>query len=71
MTPKQRLDDVTRAKLLLVLCGVCWGLMWPMIKIGLSGFSPWSFRLIGFTVGALALMAVVKLAGRSLAVPGG
>jgi drug/metabolite transporter (DMT)-like permease len=71
VTPKQRLDDVTRAKLLLVLCGVCWGLMWPMIKIGLSGFSPWSFRLIGFTVGALALMAVVKLTGRSLAVPGG
>lgn len=54
-----------------MLCGVCWGLMWPMIKIGLSGFSPWSFRLIGFTVGALALMAVVKLTGRSLAVPGG
>ena len=71
VTPKQRLDDVTRAKLLLVLCGVCWGLMWPMIKIGLSGLSPWSFRLIGFTVGALTLMAVVKLTGRSLAVPGG
>ena len=41
------------AKLLLVLCGTCWGLMWPMIKIGLSSMSPWSFRLIGFTVGAL------------------
>ena len=71
MTPKQRLDDATRAKLLLVLCGICWGLMWPLITIGLSGLSPWSFRLIGFTVGALALMVVVKLSGRSLAVPGG
>ncbi|HYI27950.1 MAG TPA: DMT family transporter [Bradyrhizobium sp.] len=71
MTPRQKLDDVTRAKLLLVLCGVCWGLMWPIIKIGLSGLSPWSFRLIGFTVGAVTLMAVVKLTGRSLAVPFG
>ena len=65
----RRLDDVTRAKLLLVLCGICWGLMWPLIKIGLSGFSPWSFRVISFTVGAVTLMAVVKLTGRSLAVP--
>jgi len=71
VSPRQKLDDVTRAKLLLVLCGICWGLMWPIIKIGLSGLSPWSFRLIGFTVGAVTLMAVVKLTGRSLAVPFG
>ncbi|MBX9826485.1 MAG: DMT family transporter [Xanthobacteraceae bacterium] len=62
-----RIND---AKLLLVLCGTGWGLMWPLIKIGLSGLSPWSFRLIGFTVGAVTLMSVVKLSGRSLAVKG-
>ena len=65
------LDDTTVAKLLLVLCGICWGLMWPLVKIGLSGLSPWSFRLIGYTVGAITLMAVVKLSGRSLVVKGG
>jgi drug/metabolite transporter (DMT)-like permease len=65
------MDHGTRARLLLVLCGICWGLMWPLIKIGLSGFSPWSFRLIGFTVGSLTLILVVKLTGRSLAVPHG
>ncbi len=64
----RKLDDGTLARLQLAVCGVCWGLMWPLIKIGLSGLSPWSFRVIGFTVGALTLMAVVKLMGRSLAV---
>ena len=66
-----RLNDTTMAKLLLVICGICWGLMWPLIKIGLTGLTPWTFRLIGFTVGAGALLVVVKLSGRSLAVKGG
>jgi drug/metabolite transporter (DMT)-like permease len=63
------LDDTTRAKLLLVLCGICWGMMWPMIKIGISGLTPWSFRVIGFTVGAVTLLIVVKLTGRRLTLP--
>ena len=71
MTPKQSLDDATRARLLLVVLGITWGVNWPVIKIGLSGMSPWTFRLVGFTLGALTLMAVVKLTGRSLAVPRG
>src|SRR5712691_1942610 len=65
------MDDMTRAKLLLVLCGVTWGVNWPLIKIGLTGFSPWSYRLLAFTIGAAALIAVVRLTGRSLAVPRG
>jgi drug/metabolite transporter (DMT)-like permease len=69
MSPK--LDDATSARLLLLLCGTGWGLMWPLITIGVSGMSPWSFRLIGWTVGAATLMTVVKLSGRSLAVKAG
>src|SRR5687767_6581705 len=68
MSPK--LDDTTNARLLLLLCGICWGLMWPLITIGLTGLSPWSMRLIGFTVGATTLLVAVKLSGRSLAVTG-
>jgi drug/metabolite transporter (DMT)-like permease len=64
-----KLDDATRAKLLLVLCGICWGMMWPIIKIGVSGLTPWSFRVIGFTVGSITLLAVVKLTGRRLGWP--
>ena len=40
----------------------------PVIKIALSGLTPWSFRLLGFTVGAATLLAVVKATGRSLAI---
>jgi drug/metabolite transporter (DMT)-like permease len=65
------LDESTKARLLLALLGVTWGVNWPVIKIGLSGLSPWSFRLIGFTVGAATLLAVVKATGGSLALPRG
>ncbi len=71
MSPKQAPDAATTARLLLAVLGVTWGVNWPAIKIGLGGLSPWEFRLIGFTVGAATLMAVVKLTGRSLAVRGG
>ena len=71
MLALQRIDETTRAKLLLVLCGICWGVNWPLIKIGLTGLSPWSYRLIAFIVGATTLIAVVKLTGRSLAGPRG
>ena len=71
MNENKKLDDATRARFMLALLGLTWGINWPVIKIGLSGFSPWGFRLFGFTVGALTLMAVVKLAGRSRAVPSG
>ena len=65
-----KLDESTNGRLLLLLCGSCWGLMWPLITIGLSGLSPWSMRLISFTVGATTLMIAVSLSGRSLAVRG-
>ena len=65
------MDDVTRARLLLALLGVTWGLNWPAIKIALSGLTPWSFRVISFTIGAVTLFAVIKMIGRSLAVPRG
>lgn len=67
----QHTDQVTRAKLLLALCGVCWGVCWPVIKIGLVGFTPWTYRLLSFTVGAATLMALVKLTGRRLCEPRG
>jgi drug/metabolite transporter (DMT)-like permease len=67
----QRLDDVTRAKLLLAVCGLCWGSNWVAIKLGITGLSPWSLRLISFTIGATILIVAVKLTGRQLAQPRG
>jgi drug/metabolite transporter (DMT)-like permease len=65
------MDDLTRSKLLLVLCGISWGVNWPLIKIGITGLTPWSYRLIVFLVGTVILMAVVLLTGRSLTEPRG
>jgi drug/metabolite transporter (DMT)-like permease len=71
LSDRTSLDEAARARLLLAVLGITWGTNWPAIKIALSGFTPWQFRLLGFTVGALTLMAVVKLTGRSLRVPFG
>jgi drug/metabolite transporter (DMT)-like permease len=65
------MDDLTRAKLLLVLSGVCWGINWPLIRIGLTGLTPWDYRLTVFVVGAAILIAVVVLTGRRLTEPRG
>ena len=71
MATLHRIDQTTRAKLLLALCGVLWGVCWPVIKIGLIGFTPWTYRLLAFTVGAASLMTIVKLTGRRLMEPRG
>ena len=70
MSP-QRLDETAKSRLLLVALAFAWGLNWPAIKIGLEEFSPWTYRLGGFTISALTLIALVKLQGKSFAVPRG
>jgi drug/metabolite transporter (DMT)-like permease len=69
--PEHRLDDTTRARLLLVVISLAWGVNWPVIKIGLEELSPLSYRLCGYAVGSVALVVLVTLQGRSLAVPRG
>jgi drug/metabolite transporter (DMT)-like permease len=71
VTSTPRFDEMTRAKLLLVLCGICWGLCWPVIKVGLTGLSPWSYRTLAYVAGAVTLVVVVKLTGRRLMAPRG
>jgi len=68
---QQRLDEAAKARLLLVAISFAWGLNWPTIKIGLESLSPWTYRLIGFTISAGCLLALVLLQGRSLRVPRG
>jgi drug/metabolite transporter (DMT)-like permease len=65
------MDDLTRSRLLLVLCGICWGINWPLIRIGITGLSPWTYRLTVFVVGTAILMSVVILTGRPLMEPRG
>jgi len=60
-----------RAKLLLILLGVVWGLNWPAVKIALHGVSPWTLRSIGLGAAACTLFALALLRGRSLRIAAG
>ncbi|CAN0388329.1 unnamed protein product, partial [Phaeothamnion confervicola] len=54
---------------LLVALSFCWGLAWPAMRIGLDQLSPWTLRFFGYTIGALTLFALLRIQGRSVAIP--
>ncbi len=55
-----------RAKLLLLVLGVIWGLNWPAVKVSLSGVSPWTLRSIGLGAAACTLFVLALARGRNL-----
>ena len=57
------------ALILLLLLAVLWGVNWPIMKIALSGVSPWVFRSLAGLAGAAGLFLVARLNGYSLRVP--
>jgi drug/metabolite transporter (DMT)-like permease len=65
------LDEITKAKFLLVLLAFVWGLSWPIMTIALAEFSVWTLRVSGFSISALSLFALIRLQGRSAAIPRG
>jgi drug/metabolite transporter (DMT)-like permease len=65
------LDEVTKAKALLVLLALVWGLSWPIMTIALAEISVWTLRVLGFSLSALSLFALIRLQGRSAASPRG
>ena len=71
MAPKHGLDEVTKAKVLLVLLALVWGLSWPIMTIALAEISVWTLRVLGFSLSALSLFALIRLQGRSAAIPRG
>jgi drug/metabolite transporter (DMT)-like permease len=48
------------------LAALFWGLNWPIVKILLDGFSPWTLRAVGLSCGAAFLALVTALSGQSL-----
>jgi drug/metabolite transporter (DMT)-like permease len=68
---KPAMTDATIAKLLLVALSFCWGLSWTAMRVALDEVSPWSMRLIGYSIGAATLLLAIKAQGRSLAIPAG
>ena len=71
MTSKSAMSDATIAKLLLVALSFCWGLSWTAMRVALDEVSPWSMRLIGYSIGVAVLLILLKAQGRSLVIPGG
>lgn len=50
---------------------ILWGFNWPAVKLGLMEMPPFALRMVGMGAGAVLLLAVAVLAGRSLRVPRG
>jgi len=65
------MSNATVARLLLVALSFCWGLSWTAMRIALDEISPWGMRLIGFSIGTVTLLILLKAQGRSLAIPFG
>ena len=61
MAAKPGMSDSTIAKLLLVALSFCWGLSWTAMRVALDEVSPWSMRLIGYSIGAATLLALKTL----------
>jgi drug/metabolite transporter (DMT)-like permease len=60
-----------RARLMLVVLCLIWGLTWPMMKIALNEIPPLSMRTATAFIGTLSLLAICLASGRSLRVPFG
>ncbi|HEY2419606.1 MAG TPA: DMT family transporter [Steroidobacteraceae bacterium] len=65
------MSEATTAKLLLLALAFCWGLSWSAMRIALYEVSPWTLRFLGYTLGAITLLVLLKAQGRSLAIPRG
>lgn len=53
--------------LLVILMTVCWGINWPIMKIGVQDFPPLTFRTISMLIGLAVIWLVARMQGVSLA----
>jgi drug/metabolite transporter (DMT)-like permease len=63
------IDEAARAKFLLVLLSIGWGTTWPIMKLALLEIPPLSMRMGTAAIGAMVVVTIVKLGGRSMYVP--
>lgn len=57
--------------ILLVLLTLCWGINWPIMKMGVHDFPPITFRTLGMLCGIPVLWIAARMQGASLALPKG
>jgi drug/metabolite transporter (DMT)-like permease len=60
-----------RARALVVLLGVCWGLNWIAVRVALHEVRPWSLRCLGMGLGTLVLLAWAQARGLPLRIAPG
>ena len=58
-----------RQSLLLVCLTLAWGFNWPVMKLGVTGFPPLSFRVLSMALGLPVLYAVTRWIGVDLRIP--
>jgi len=66
--PADRTKDVVKARLVLVMLSLGWGITWPFMRIALTEIPPFSMRVATTCLGALTLSLLAHLQGRSLAI---
>lgn len=57
--------------ILLILLTLCWGINWPIMKIGVRDFPPLTFRTLSMIGGLPALWIAARMQNASLAIPRG
>ena len=58
-----------RQSLLLVCLTLAWGFNWPVMKLGVTGFPPLTFRMLSMALGLPVLYAVTRWMDVDLRIP--
>jgi drug/metabolite transporter (DMT)-like permease len=58
-----------RALVLLVILTLLWGTNWPLFPFAVREVSVWTFRAVGVLIAGVALLAVARWRGHTLAIP--
>lgn len=59
----------SNALLLLAICWFAWGFSYPMTRIALDGFDPWTCRAFVMLAAGLLMLGLARLQGHSLVIP--
>jgi drug/metabolite transporter (DMT)-like permease len=62
-------DEAAKARHMLILLALVWGVSWPIMKIALDEVGVFGMRAFGFSISAVSLFGLIYLQGRSAALP--
>ncbi|HWP25948.1 MAG TPA: DMT family transporter [Xanthobacteraceae bacterium] len=66
-----RMDEALKARLMLVLLSLGWGVTWPIMRLALEEIPPVSMRTGAAFFGAAVLFAFARFSGRDITIPPG